>query len=666
MKNFSADYFFETPLSIVNTLKKMPVAAKSDSKPEVRFFPEGGNMVAGLPVKIAFEVKDAYGNGIAGSGQIVDETNNTVASFRTGKFGMGNFELVPGKGKKYRALVQTTSGENLTKDLPSVYEKGYVMRLSPEGSDQLKITVRTSNVYDEQLFLFVHTRQVTKAAQLKNIVEGVAEFIIDRKQLEKGISHFTVFNQKRQPVCERLFFVRPESKLQLSATADKNEYRLREKTQLSIATNPGDLAAQLPSLSLSVFKLDSLQKVPDADIQSYLWLESDLAGKIESPAYYLNSRDADLAETTDNLMLTHGWSRFKWEEVLSANKPVFEFLPEYEGMLVRGKITDRSTGLPAGNIPAFLSVTGERFVFKSGTGDQNGNVFFGLNNFYGSNEIILQARDKSKNTYQVQVPSAFAPDFSSRVAEPLPSLLTLADQINERSIATQVENSYGTEYKQRFSVPFTPDSTSFFGKAGKSYLLDDYTRFITMEEVLREYVAEVRLRKQQDNFIFKVRDQARGVFFENDPLVLIDGVPLFDLDRLMSYDPLKIRKLDVVTQRYFSGNETFDGIVSFNTYKGNLDGYELDPNALIIEYPGLQLNREFYSPQYDSKEKTESRLPDFRSVLYWSPEIKLDSAGHASINFYTSDRPGRYMAFIQGLDRKGAAGSSFVYFDVKK
>jgi hypothetical protein len=147
--------------------------------------------------------------------------------------------------------------------------------------------------------------------------------------------------------------------------------------------------------------------------------------------------------------------------------------------------------------------------------------------------------------------------------------------------------------------------------------------------------------------------------------VLLDGVPVFDIDKLMNYDPLKIRKLDVVSRMYFLNNMFFEGVVNFTTYKGNLEGYELDPHATVIDYEGLQLQREFYAPVYDTREQAESRLPDFRNLLYWSPQIKTNNAGKQEVSFYSSDLPGKYAVVLQGLTADGKAGSQQIQFEVK-
>lgn len=194
--------------------------------------------------------------------------------------------------------------------------------------------------------------------------------------------------------------------------------------------------------------------------------------------------------------------------------------------------------------------------------------------------------------------------------------------------------------------------------------MDDYTRFVTMEEVMREYVAEVRVRKQQELYHFQVLNSPYKVFFENDPLLLLDGVPIFDIGKIVSFDPLKIKKIDVVTQRYYSGALVNYGIVSYKTYNGDLGGFQLDPAALVVEYEGLQLSREFYSPIYTAGNAQQNRLPDFRNVLYWSPEISTDKQGKAQLSFFTSEIPGTYAVFVQGITTGGSAGSSVITFSV--
>ncbi|MGZ8559802.1 MAG: hypothetical protein ACXWWC_15775, partial [Chitinophagaceae bacterium] len=333
---------------------------------------------------------------------------------------------------------------------------------------------------------------------------------------------------------------------------------------------------------------------------------------------------------------------------------------------ITGKISEKATGLPSKNISTYLTVAGEKFVFKSSTSNQLGQVFFNLNKFYGNNEIIIQLGNELNESYTIDINTAFSEKVSSRKYPSLYIPEKYRDQLLSYIIGTQVENSFVQEKKQRFNLPGATDTTAFYGKPDKNYLLDDYTRFITMEEVMREYVTEVRVKKLKDQFSFNVKNAPYQVFFENNPLVLLDGLPVFDINRLMAFDPLKIKKLDIITRKYYSGSDVIEGIVSYGTFKGDLDGFQIDPKALVLEYPGLQLQREFYSPLYETKLQQESRLPDFRNLLFWSADIKTDEKEKRKITFFTADRPGKYAVVAQGINADGIAGSEVIFFSVKK
>jgi hypothetical protein len=185
-----------------------------------------------------------------------------------------------------------------------------------------------------------------------------------------------------------------------------------------------------------------------------------------------------------------------------------------------------------------------------------------------------------------------------------------------------------------------------------------------MEDIMREYVPGVLVRQRKDGFHLLVPDNATRDVMEN-PLVLLDGVPLFNTNQVMAFDPLKVQRLDVVLSRYVSGAATYPGIVSFSTYKGDLAGFPLNPHALLQAYEGVQGQREFYAPRYDAPAAAQSRQPDFRNLLYWNPDVSTAPGSEASLRFYTSDQVGRYLVVVQGLSPGGRTGSTSFTFEVK-
>jgi len=662
MKNFGPDYYFEKNITIVNPLKSPDALAKETAAAyDLQFFPEGGSLVAGLNSKVAFKVTAPNGNGVAVyRGAVIDQHNDTVARFEPLKFGMGSFIFTPVANNSYKAIVKTSQGNKLVKELPLVSNQGYVMQLKDNGPN-LQVTVN-SNTGGGEVFLFAHTRQLIKAALSSSLTSGAATFSIDKSKLGEGVSHITIFNNAKQPVCERLYFKRPKQLLQIDAAADQPQYATRKKVNINVGTKGAKGTAVLANLSLSVYRVDSLQQMDADDIFSYLWLRSDLRGNIESAGYYFKNQNAEANAAMDNLMLSQGWRRFQWSNIVNGGSSSFNFLPEYNDHLISAKITNTLTGAPAKDIVAYLSVPGKRVQLYASRSDSLGHLVFNTKQLFGPGEVVAQTNSEKDSTFRIDVLSPFSEQYSKRTIPQLTLSADLQKALEQHSLGMQIQNIYALNKIKRFYDPGV-DSAGFFAQPYKTYLLDNYTRFTTMEEVLREYVREDNIVRSRGRYHIKVLNE-KG-FLDGDPIVLLDDVPVFNIDKVMAIDPLKVRKLEVVRDRYFYGPTVNEGVFSFTTYKGDLGGVEIDPHAVVLDYEGLQLKREFYSPVYDTEKAANSRVPDFRSLLFWSPDVNTNTVGKGQVSFYTSDQRGKYVVSVQGISEEGDAGAQYFSFEVK-
>jgi hypothetical protein len=663
MKNFSPDFYYEHTLHIVNTLKLSPVVPSLKGVSGIQFFPEGGNEMVGLTGKIAFEAADTDGHGLECKGVILNQNNDTITRFQSLHNGMGCFQFKPEKNSTYYALVKLN--DSLIKQkLPDAMEHGFSMNVSEEETGKLKVIVHTSADFNNtSVYLFTQTRQMIKNIQTSLVKEGEVSFIINKAELGDGISSITVFNQSRQPVCERLVFKRPVEKLTIQAKTDQSVYSKRKPIRIDLTTMNTGSQPLSGNLSMSVFMIDSLQHIPEQSIITYLYLHSELKGRIESPEYYFDNTDKASDEALDNLLLTQGWRRFKWNDVMESKKPAFEFLPEVEGPVVSGKIINKLTGAPVAFSDAFLSIPGDDYAFSSATSDAQGVVHFGFRDIYKNNAIVVQPALQKDSFNRIDINNSYSDKFSSNSLRPLILSRSQESILVNRSIGTQVENTYSIEKKRQF-IKTSPDTTSFYGKPDKQYNLDDYTRFQTMEEVMREFIEDVRVRKEGEKFNFKVRNQLFNTYFEEDPLILLDGIPVSDASKIIALDPQKIKRIEVVTYNYYTGSSVFSGIVNVKSYSGEIGATQIDPNSLVIEYDGLQQQREFYSPQYGSREAEESHIPDFRNLLYWAPRITTGSDGKSQLSFYSSDLKGKFAVVVQGITAEGLPGKTVTQFEV--
>jgi hypothetical protein len=661
MKNFSPEYYFEEIISIVNPQVVSDIGNQQNSAGfDIQFFPEGGNLVSGIKSKLAFKAVGADGKGIDFKGAVIDQKNDTIVRFSPLKFGMGCFLFTPAKNSTYTAIISTPDNKPVIKALPPVAGEGYVMQLTDDGGGQLDISVRSNSSPASNVYIFIHTRQIVKLAKEASLNNGVVHFRFDKSLLDEGISAITLFNSERQPVCERLYFKRPADKLFINAHTDQLQYNCRNKVSVAVEAKNISGKPLNADLSMSVYRLDNFQTTPSADILSYFWLSSDLQGNVESPGYYFSNDSPEVGEAADNLMLTQGWRRFEWKNILTNKPALFSFLPETYGHLITGKIVNATTNAPAAGIITYLGVPGKRvqlFVSKS---DSLGNLLFNTKDFYGD-EIVVQPNTQLDSIYRIDISNPFSEQYSKRPLPPITVRPDMQEAIETQNLGMQVQNIYSGKKIRQFYEP-DENSSGFYKNPIKTYLLDDYTRFTTMEEVLREYVKEVNIVKRQKRFHIKVLGEQS--ILNGDPLVLIDGIPEFNIDKVLAIDPLLIKKLEIVPQTYFYGPSVQQGIFSYTSYKGNLGGAEIDPHALVVDYEGLQMERVFYSPVYETEAQIKGHLPDFRNLMYWSPSVRANT--NMPVSFYTSDQEGSYIGIIQGIAANGEAASSSFTFEVKK
>jgi hypothetical protein len=662
MKNDGPAFYFQSPVTIVNTLQANSRAtaptpsAKVSPAYDVQFFPEGGQLVRNLKGRVAFKITDRLGRSVPATGTVADARGTTVATFQTLKFGLGSFLLTPvAAGATYTATVRLPGGRVLTSKLPAVAEQGYALLLTDDSPTQLTLSVQAQlGNPTAPLRLLGHTGQQVTVAAAGELASGRATFQIDKRQLQPGITHFTVFSG-RQPVAERLYFRRPthtlaiESQPTTTASGPRSYLSLRVKTP------------QAADLSVAVYRLDSLAATAPADITSYLLLANDLKGFIEDAGYYFRDSSATAQQAADNLMLTQGWRRFKWEEVVAGQPLRTPYPPELNGYLLQGRISRE--GIPVAGIAAYLSLPGRSFRFGNSLSQANGLVQFELPNFYSLRKLVIQTNPMTDSTYRLELLSPFTVGGGT-VAPGLPPLSTrLAADLSERHVQVQAQRAFAMQPPRYQAVP--GDTVAFYGKPDEHYLLDDYTRFPTVEDVMREYVPGVLVRKRKDGFHFLVVDRPHHLTLKDNPLTLLDGLPVFDINQIMAFDPLKIKQLDVMASRYFLDQKIYNGVVSYTTYKGDLGGFPLNPHALIEEYEGLQVPREFYAPRYDTQAQQQSRLPDLRNLLYWNPTVRLKAGQAQTLDFFTSDQAGRYLVVTQGLAANGLTGSTSFTIEVK-
>ena len=662
MRNFDDNGFYSSEILIVNPFKRLNLQANDSVKPDLQFFPEGGYLVSDIESRVGFKATGLNGKGQHFAGLVISEQQDTVIRFTSNQFGIGSFWFTPAKDKQYHALLVDSAGHMERFPFAEIRESGYVMHAEAEN-DKYRIYVSYKGLLkapDRRIYLAGISRDKFLFIRKMNGFEKSTFFEIPTTSLNEGINQFTLFDENGFPVCERLVFKYPENNLNINGELSDAHPGQRSAMEIKLKTTD-HLNSPIPAdLSVSVYRSDANLIIKNPDIVSYMWL-SDIKGIVEEPGYYFANRSPKVDKDMDDLMLTQGWRIYDVSAMRgNVNESLsFEYIPEFINQTISGKITLKGTGEPVPNTLVYLSFPNSYAQLFAAKSNNAGRIVFETKDIYGERVMVIRP-EKMKENVVITLEDPFGNPAPSYLWGQFELSSTVEPFLVDQNTNMQIENIFAAPDPHKLVF----DSLSFYNIPDASYLLDDYTRFPVMEEVMREYVYSVFVRRNKGKFLFKVVDEARNKTMEEEPLILLDGVPVFDVDEIMAVDPLKIRKIDVIHSKYFYGYLSSGGIVAYYSYHSDLPDIELDENTLKANYKGLQDHKVFFEPTYDSEAMRENRTPDFRNHLHWEPEISTDKNGECVVRFYTSDAQGTYTIQVNGLSASGLPGSYSSTFEV--
>lgn len=330
---------------------------------------------------------------------------------------------------------------------------------------------------------------------------------------------------------------------------------------------------------------------------------------------------------------------FNIEAVHNENKQVDD-----EGKQFTASVS--KNGKPAVAVPVVASLKGSPAALSIAHSNAQGELRFLFPFKYDATEIILHPLNNEKG-------------FSFETASPKSigtinfPCLKLDEKLKEDIEARMMHLNVGRQFYADMNKSIknnVVDTTDFYGKPDARYYLDDYVRFPNMEEVIAEIIQEVRVKKEKDLVILQVLNIPFKFFFNNEGLILVDGIPYFNTKELLESDPLMIKSIDVVNRKYILGDHEFDGIVHFKTYRNDMGSMRLSDLDKSFSLIGLQKNTTL-KPSFALGNTT--KMPDMRNIVFKKNDIQSDFRGSATMEFKLSDAVGNYSIILRGIDREG-------------
>jgi hypothetical protein len=325
-----------------------------------------------------------------------------------------------------------------------------------------------------------------------------------------------------------------------------------------------------------------------------------------------------------------------------------EFIPETRGLSISGKVVNEADSLPMPFTLVGLTIFKENPENQNVLTNEKGQFFFDLSTLKGEYEIFISAKLNGKQVPLILVDN----DFSTRkIKLPyLPVDLSEASRMLYQYIAfnSQIHTLYRSQKTEDEMKSFSSDS-SFYGKPDFVLTLNNYIAMPSVKDYIYELIPQLGVRHDGKRTTLKMLGTYSDLAIY-DPLVLVDMVPIFDIDKVLVLQPDKIERIELITEPYVRGDIIFGGIVSLFSKKGDLAGIDLPSVGRFITYD--MMSRDFIKVAPDFKNQ---RVPQLLNCLYWNPDLKLKGTEASKISFNTGDCSGDYVIVVRGIDKTGKA-----------
>jgi len=721
MRNFDEDFYFQKQIKLIDPLSDEPLKkTEADSSLQIRFFPEGGELITNITSKVAFEIQNAP-DGI--QGQIIDDQGNIVSTFETSHQGMGSFNLKPVAGRTYFGKVNGASKH----ELPKVRNEGFSIAVDNlSNPDKIIVRIMSSDLSNikKEAFLIAHTRGLVGFSSKIEWTGRGAKISIPKKNLTAGLVHITVFNSNWQPEAERLIFKAQRAEtINISMVSDKQQYNIRDSTTIKLKLQDENGKPLIGFFSMSVF--DSAQISPTAfeeNIMSSFFLNADIKGNIQNSAQYFNANNSTADQDLDLLLMTKGWRRFVWKDILNENFPQNDY-PVERGFKITGKVVHAKSKKPLKKGLVKQIGTFQGIHSFAETEIQNNGSFSIENLLYYETDILLQGENAKGNKNVVlsidSMPlnnfSRFvALDKSSNQSTNLNILNTFSEKSNERKLFDEAYDNTGiTSFIERKKERDLIDSSYNFKNSEVRNLGEVVVEGKTKNNSFSSNISRGYAFKRGTYSISVVDLMDRGQKFYNalyllqgripgftiipsatgEPRVLMtnhsagSGTPKFTIDdspltnqlgAVTALRPEMIQRIEVlkgVTATMLYGDQGLGGVIAFYTktpdeldeYYDRLDEYNKvpDPKNSKRLNGGYYKSRQFYAPNYSSELPGHFK-PDYRDLIHWEPMIETDENGEATIKFFNADLPTTIQINLEGIWEGGIPLASSISYEVKK
>jgi len=675
LEGFGEETFFHKKIWIVGSNNQAQDNEPAQPAIDISFLPEGGHLVLNTANTVAFKAIDQKGRGIYVTGKIVDELGDTITSFSSTYKGMGKFSIMPEDDATYFATVDKFP--ELKFALPKGESAGLSITHKMDQNAMLFLVSGNmfSNAYPSIYFIASHKGIILFHKEIE-MDESSKTISIDQNLFPSGISKITLLDTNFQPIAERLVFVDIDKKDILHLGLNQQAFKPREQVKLEVDAllDAGDSIHS--TLSMTVVNKNYLSTGESSqNIKSYLLLDAELKGGLESPAeYFMDDQFHTSAEKLDLLMMVNGWRSYLWDQVEQTTMPSLDDWND-AGITVTGYVKKLLRNAPSPETEVSFDYAFRYKNIGKTITDKDGRFAFRHTYLIDTLKVMLNATT-AKDNHNTEIildplpvkDSVISPDLFSNQSF---NIELNADFLKDNSFRRRKELEFNPEKGTTLleGVNVVEKRKNAFVRSLGDYPWADRTITITKEDY---HFMDVIYFLESSVGGITIEDETVKKGFWNMDLT-VDGMPidfkdtktirLTDVDIIDIINPESNKNLHMGSLGVMSKTGLIAIYMKKNYFVPKFDT-QYKKGRIIPELRGFDSPDDFYSPKY-TMENIHSPMPDLRPTLYWNPDVSIEN-GKATIDFFTSDMLADYVIYVEGITKKGKICFGTATFHVEK
>ena len=651
LRNFSPDTYATHCLAVINP--EFP-PEQTDVGDSLEVFTENEKLVAGIKNKIAFHLPARQVRNISGAA-IYDTSGVFVTRVKFFNNGLGSVSFVPEDTNAYFLKFDYNDKDSLVHKLPDVAQ-GW-MATSRISGDKLHYRI-SGNGFPEAGGPFQFSvwsqdkrRLFRQECSFENLKSGIE---IGESILVPGINYLVLKSGNGELKSLSTLFKQPDFVNGPKIILSGQSYKIRNRVELKLSQDPEEING-IDYLQLSVIKTGTTFNPDSALPAVYVANPLILIEAIDQPL------SQNMEEQIDAVLLMHN-SNFRDQFLKSENEEFQQmaYIPDIRDVSVSGIVKNKSKGRPIAGLRIFASVLHDDFQFHSTTTATDGSFVFSLPHLQGKHDLFLSTEADSAANVEIFLNNDFSTQFTNVVETPPQINNSNRSTIEELLVNQQVSLNFPafSEMKMDPVVTLPP----WIRTDLITIVLSDYIPLATIQEVFNEIVTWVRMKEKDGDYKLTVFDDQSQLTYD-DPLILVDGIPINDVNVLTKLYPAQVEQIKVLNRVFILGDLTLRGLISIKTKTDNFGGIPLPDDAVFVNYKTRSVPASFKLPD-ELPADLKSPNPWFKTLLYYAPIDSLPPEGK-SIEFFTSDDASGYDIILKGKTRDGRLIFSKHSFEVE-